>query len=145
MPMAQATARNMKLVVRANAGQDPMRLAGGVRRAIAELDSLIAAYSESGTFLDTAVVPFAPVHLEGRRIGPYEISALIGEGGMGEVYRARDTKLGRDVAIKALAAAVAQDPDRLFWHCIVNPSERHRWSFGFVVPDNWIDAIEGGR
>jgi hypothetical protein len=35
-----------------------------------------------------------------------------------------------------------QDPDRLFWHCIVNPTDRHRWSFGFVVPDNWIDAIE---
>ncbi|TDD89273.1 Nif11-like leader peptide family natural product precursor [Actinomadura rubrisoli] len=36
-----------------------------------------------------------------------------------------------------------QDPDRLFWHCIVNPTERHRWSFGFVVPENWADAIEG--
>ncbi|MGK5550210.1 Nif11-like leader peptide family natural product precursor [Actinomadura kijaniata] len=36
-----------------------------------------------------------------------------------------------------------QDPDRLFWHCIVNPTERHRWSFGFVVPDDWIDAVEG--
>jgi hypothetical protein len=34
-----------------------------------------------------------------------------------------------------------QDPDKLFWHCIVNPTVRHRWSFGFVVPDNWIDAI----
>jgi len=34
-----------------------------------------------------------------------------------------------------------QDPNRLFWHCIVNPTVRHRWSFGFVVPDDWIDAI----
>ncbi len=36
----------------------------------------------------------------GSRLGPYEVTALIGQGGMGEVYRARDTKLGRDVAIK---------------------------------------------
>jgi nitrogen fixation uncharacterized protein len=35
-----------------------------------------------------------------------------------------------------------QDPDRLFWHCIVNPTVRHRWSFGFVVPDTWADAVQ---
>jgi hypothetical protein len=35
-----------------------------------------------------------------------------------------------------------QDPLRLFWHCIVNPTERHRWSFGFVVPEGWQDALE---
>jgi hypothetical protein len=34
-----------------------------------------------------------------------------------------------------------QDPSRLFWHCIVNPTPRHRWSFGFVVPDTWMTAI----
>jgi hypothetical protein len=34
-----------------------------------------------------------------------------------------------------------QDPGRLFWHCIVNPTQRHRWSFGFVVPDHWMTAI----
>jgi hypothetical protein len=34
-----------------------------------------------------------------------------------------------------------QDPSRLFWHCIVNPTPRHRWSFGFVVPDAWMTAI----
>ncbi|GAA4518440.1 hypothetical protein GCM10023191_092570 [Actinoallomurus oryzae] len=34
-----------------------------------------------------------------------------------------------------------QDPRRLFWHCIVNPTSRHRWSFGFVVPDGWMTAI----
>src|SRR5271170_1905083 len=49
----------------------------------------------------------------GTRLGPYEILAPIGAGGMGEVYRARDTKLERDVAIKVLPAAVAQDPERL--------------------------------
>ncbi len=49
----------------------------------------------------------------GTRLGPYEISAWIGAGGMGEVYRARDTNLGRQVAIKVLPTALADDADRL--------------------------------
>ena len=49
----------------------------------------------------------------GTRLGPYEILAPLGAGGIGEVYRARDTKLNRDVAIKVLLPAVANDPDRL--------------------------------
>ena len=49
----------------------------------------------------------------GSRLGPYEITGPIGAGGMGEVFRARDTKLGRDVAIKVLPAAVAQDTERV--------------------------------
>ncbi|MCU1382752.1 MAG: pknB 22 [Acidobacteria bacterium] len=49
----------------------------------------------------------------GSRLSAYEIIAAIGAGGMGEVYRARDTKLNRDVAIKVLLPAVANDPDRL--------------------------------
>jgi TolB-like protein len=49
----------------------------------------------------------------GTRVGPYEIVAQIGAGGMGEVYRARDTRLGRDVAIKVLPAEFASEPDRL--------------------------------
>jgi hypothetical protein len=51
--------------------------------------------------------------IAGTRFGPYEIGPLIGAGGMGEVYRARDTRLGRDVAIKVLPAAVCADRDRL--------------------------------
>jgi Tol biopolymer transport system component len=49
----------------------------------------------------------------GARLGPYEITGAIGAGGMGEVFRARDTKLNRDVAIKVLPAAFADDPERL--------------------------------
>jgi serine/threonine-protein kinase len=51
--------------------------------------------------------------LTGKRLGPYEILSAIGAGGMGEVYQAHDTKLGRDVAIKVLPEAFAHDPDRL--------------------------------
>src|SRR2546428_7110010 len=49
----------------------------------------------------------------GTTLGAYEILALIGSGGMGEVYQAHDTKLGRDVAIKVLPEAFAHDPQRL--------------------------------
>src|SRR5215470_17091302 len=49
----------------------------------------------------------------GTRLGPYEILMPIGTGGMGEVYRATDTKLGRDVAVKVLPESFAQDADRM--------------------------------
>ena len=49
----------------------------------------------------------------GSRVGPYEITGRVGAGGMGEVLRARDTRIGRDVAIKVLPDSVAADPDRL--------------------------------
>ena len=48
----------------------------------------------------------------GSRLGPYEIVAAIGAGGMGEVYRARDTRLNREVALKTLPAAFTLDVDR---------------------------------
>src|SRR5262245_36620751 len=49
----------------------------------------------------------------GAQLGAYQITTLLGKGGMGEVYRARDTKLGRDVAIKALPDGFSRDPERL--------------------------------
>jgi serine/threonine protein kinase len=50
---------------------------------------------------------------QGQKIASYEILAPLGAGGMGEVWRARDTRLGREVAIKALPEAFARDPERL--------------------------------
>jgi serine/threonine protein kinase len=49
----------------------------------------------------------------GVRLGPYEIVAPLGAGGMGEVYRARDTKLGREVAIKIVSDGLSHDPERM--------------------------------
>jgi len=54
-------------------------------------------------------MPLSP----GTSLGPYSVTAKIGEGGMGEVWQARDTKLDRDVALKVLPDAFTSDPDRL--------------------------------
>jgi Tol biopolymer transport system component/tRNA A-37 threonylcarbamoyl transferase component Bud32 len=83
-----------------------------------EVESLLTSNERAKSFLETPAAAqvqdaFAAVNLEGQRIGSYQIEARIGAGGMGEVYRARDTKLNRHVAIKVLLPAVANDPDRL--------------------------------
>src|SRR5688572_5225653 len=49
----------------------------------------------------------------GTRVGPYEVTGALGAGGIGEVYRARDSRLGREVAVKVIPAGFAADPERL--------------------------------
>jgi eukaryotic-like serine/threonine-protein kinase len=66
------------------------------------------AWEQASSLLDPAPMQFAP----GDQLGWYRVEAKIGAGGMGEVYRAKDTKLEREVAIKVLPASVAQDPER---------------------------------
>jgi tetratricopeptide (TPR) repeat protein/predicted Ser/Thr protein kinase len=74
-----------------------------------EAESLVAGADSAGAFLET---PAAGVSLVGRQLGAYRLEELIGAGGMGEVYRAKDPRLGRDVAVKILPAARVADPQR---------------------------------
>ncbi len=73
--------------------------------------SLIAAYEDSGTFLDQSPIQTANTITPGVRLGPYEVIERVGAGGMGEVYRARDTRLNRSVALKILPPAAARHVD----------------------------------
>ena len=81
-----------------------------------EVELLLAHDDQAASFLETPAMPFddslVAKSLEGQCIGPYQVSALIGTGGMGEVYSARDTKLNRLVALKVLPERFALDPDR---------------------------------
>jgi serine/threonine protein kinase/tetratricopeptide (TPR) repeat protein len=72
-----------------------------------EVEALLLAHEQAGSFLNVPVVKVGRSHadvrlLAGTKLGHYEVGALIGAGGMGEVWKARDTKLGREVAIKIL-------------------------------------------
>jgi serine/threonine protein kinase len=71
----------------------------------------------------------------GTRLGAYEVLALIGAGGMGEVYRARDSKLNRDVALKILPDAFASDPERLALFDRSNFLFNYRFHSYSVSPD----------
>src|SRR5712671_2607278 len=91
---------------------------GPLRR---EVESLLAQPASAQGFLDGEALARAAQMvsdagasvLTGRRLGAYQVQACLGAGGMGEVYRARDTKLGRDVAIKILPRVFTSDPERL--------------------------------
>ncbi len=70
----------------------------------------------------------------GSRLGPYAVTAKIGEGGMGEVYQATDTALNRQVALKILPEAFASDPDRL---------ARFEREAGLLA--RWVRGLEPGN
>ena len=78
-----------------------------------EVESLLASSDEArSSFLESP--PLAQVPLsKGTKLGDYEVVSLLGSGGMGEVYRARDPRLGREVAVKVLPSSVSADPERL--------------------------------
>src|SRR5580700_3307521 len=87
-----------------------------------EIESLLAHESEAERFLEAPALEVAAKMLGdngpdqpliGAKIGSYQILSLLGAGGMGEVYQAQDTKLGRNVAIKVLPANFVNDPERL--------------------------------
>jgi serine/threonine protein kinase len=89
------------------------------------VDALLAAHEEAGDFLESPQPgrphggarswgsAAAPALAAGRRVGRYEILELLDAGGMGEVYRARDTGLGRDVAVKVMRPWMTGDTARL--------------------------------
>jgi serine/threonine protein kinase/tetratricopeptide (TPR) repeat protein len=79
------------------------------------VERLLESHGKADAFLETPLAPMldetiAVRSLEGQRIGPYLLSVRVGTGGMGEVYKARDTRLDRTVAIKVLPSHVANDP-----------------------------------
>jgi serine/threonine-protein kinase len=79
----------------------------------AEVEALLRAHDSAASALEVPPVTPQTRLKAGARLGPYEVLTKLGAGGMGEVYRARDTKLGRDVAIKVLPSFFATDPERL--------------------------------
>jgi serine/threonine protein kinase len=82
----------------------------------AEVESLLAAHVRAGSFLDEpatgTMAPAQPKLAPGAKLGPYSIDTLLGQGGMGEVFKAQDSRLGRWVAIKVLSADKVNDPER---------------------------------
>jgi serine/threonine protein kinase len=93
---------------------------GGDKSLRKEVESLLASHEKDGSFIDSpayearaGILAGDPELTVGQKIGHYQILSTLGKGGMGEVYLAADTKLGRKVALKVLPVAFTQDPERL--------------------------------
>jgi serine/threonine protein kinase len=105
-------ARRAAFLNEACAGDDSLR---------AEVESLLAHGTQSGGVMESSAMEIiandlaegSKLSMIGSTLGHYQITSQIGKGGMGEVYRAKDQKLGRDVAIKVLPEEFAKDADRV--------------------------------
>jgi len=106
---ARACAPELRDAYLAEACEGDSALRRDVEALLAQPDGSIVDGGAAGIL--TALTEASRESLEGRMLGPYQIGALLGSGGMGDVYRARDTKLGRDVAVKILPVLTAGPAD----------------------------------
>src|SRR5580700_11611794 len=102
-----------------------------------EVQSLLNQQADS--FLESAPLSAIKALSAGAHLGNFEIAELLGRGGMGEVWRARDSRLKRDVAIKVLPAELAHDPDR------IARFEREARAAGALNHPNIVAVYETGR